>query len=249
MFKPLLMALQLLTRLPVAVKLDEQDDAARLAGQSVLYYPLVGLFIGSILYLVLLLLSLTALGENSLLTAALLLVLWVLLTGALHLDGLADSADAWLGGYGDKDKTLAIMKDPYCGPAGVVSIVLILLLKFTALTSLLVTVNWSIILVPLLARAAVIALFCSTPYVRKGGMGEQAASTLPVSNAIVVLVVIVILTVLLLGFTGVAVLLVLGMTLLLLRYIMLRRIGGTTGDTAGASVEISETVVLLSLIV
>ncbi len=50
--------------------------------------------------------------------AVLVLAVWVGLTGALHLDGLADSADAWLGGYGDRARTLAIMKDPYCGPAG-----------------------------------------------------------------------------------------------------------------------------------
>jgi adenosylcobinamide-GDP ribazoletransferase len=49
------------------------------------------------------------------LQAALLLALWVLLSGALHLDGLADSADAWLGGFGDRERTLQIMKDRAAG--------------------------------------------------------------------------------------------------------------------------------------
>lgn len=47
--------------------------------------------------------------------AALLLTVWVLLSGGLHLDGLADSADAWLGGFGDRERTLTIMKDRAAG--------------------------------------------------------------------------------------------------------------------------------------
>jgi adenosylcobinamide-GDP ribazoletransferase len=54
--------------------------------------------------------------------AALLLAVWVLLTGGLHLDGLADTADAWIGGQGDRDRTLAIMKDPRSGPIAIVAI-------------------------------------------------------------------------------------------------------------------------------
>jgi adenosylcobinamide-GDP ribazoletransferase len=65
--------------------------------------------------------------------AALLLTVWVLLSGGLHLDGLADSADAWLGGFGDRERTLTIMKDPRSGPIAVVVLVLVLLLKFCAL--------------------------------------------------------------------------------------------------------------------
>ncbi|MFH4181104.1 adenosylcobinamide-GDP ribazoletransferase, partial [Acinetobacter baumannii] len=56
--------------------------------------------------------------------------LWIWLTGGLHLDGLADTADAWVGGFGDKQRTLQIMKDPSCGPIGVLSLVIICLLKF-----------------------------------------------------------------------------------------------------------------------
>jgi len=58
------------------------------------------------------------------------------------MDGLADSADAWIGGMGDRNRTLAIMKDPNCGPAGVIVIVLIILLKFVALYTLVITNEW-----------------------------------------------------------------------------------------------------------
>ena len=60
----------------------------------------------------------------------------IALTGGLHLDGLADSADAWVGGFGDRARTLEIMKDPRSGPAGVTAIVSLLLLKCAALASL-----------------------------------------------------------------------------------------------------------------
>jgi adenosylcobinamide-GDP ribazoletransferase len=57
--------------------------------------------------------------------AALVLILWVWSTGALHLDGLADSADAWVGGLASRERTLEIMKDPRSGPAAVTAIGLV----------------------------------------------------------------------------------------------------------------------------
>jgi len=110
-WQALLIAVQFLTRLPVPFRIDHQP---RHIGHSLLYYPLVGLLIGGILLAGAELLQRTSLDTG--LSAALLLTLWVLLTGGLHLDGLADSADAWVGGLGDKQHTLEIMKDPSCGP-------------------------------------------------------------------------------------------------------------------------------------
>ena len=110
-----LIALQFLTRLPVRLPEapGEQD-----IGRSLLYYPLVGLLLGFTLAALA-----WALGEGTLLHAAILLAAWVLMSGALHLDGLADSADAWAGGQGDRERSLAIMKDPACGPAGAVALI------------------------------------------------------------------------------------------------------------------------------
>ena len=125
-----LIALQFLTSLPV--RLDRMPEP-QAVGRSLLYYPLVGLLLGAMLWLV------GAVFENASvpLLAALLLTVWVALTGALHLDGLADSADAWLGGFGDRERTLTIMKDPRSGPTAVVVLILLLLLKFVALWVLL----------------------------------------------------------------------------------------------------------------
>ncbi|MDQ7074535.1 MAG: adenosylcobinamide-GDP ribazoletransferase [Gammaproteobacteria bacterium] len=237
----LLIALQFLTRLPVPFRIDYQP---RHIGHSLLYYPLVGLLIGGLLWLSALLLQQSAL-DNSI-SAALILSLWVLLTGGLHLDGLADSADAWVGGLRDRQRTLEIMKDPSCGPIGVLSLLLVLLLKFAALQSVLAQNLWqALLLAPLLARAALPLLLLTTPYVREQGLGSALKSHLPRPALIVMLI--------LLGSAMVIwvngwLLLSLIMLFYLLRQVMLKRLGGTTGDTAGAMVEILEVAVLLTLL-
>jgi adenosylcobinamide-GDP ribazoletransferase len=185
---PLLIALQFLTSLPIRLPAMPEPEQQ---GRSLLYYPVVGLLLGALLCLAVFVLD----GAAPLLQAALLLTLWVALTGALHLDGLADSADAWLGGFGDRERTLQIMKDPRSGPVAVVVLVLLLLLKFSALLALLQAQQYSALLL-----APVLVL-----------------------------------------------LLLLKFSALLARRAMLRRLGGTTGDTAGALLELVECTVLVGL--
>ena len=115
----LLSALMLLTRLPVSAVKSVVPDT----GMAVAWYPAVGLIIGcllSLLYEV----SVFA-GISHLLLAALMLSLWVLVTGALHLDGLADMLDGWVGGMGDRERTLKIMKDPAVGAIGATGLMVI----------------------------------------------------------------------------------------------------------------------------
>ena len=116
---PFWIALQFLSSLPIRLPGMPQPQEL---GRSLLFYPLVGVLFGLLLYGVSGLLA----DAPLMLHAALLLTLWVLLSGGLHLDGLADSADAWLGGFGDRERTLTIMKDPRSGPIAVVVLVLVL---------------------------------------------------------------------------------------------------------------------------
>ncbi|MBL7252663.1 adenosylcobinamide-GDP ribazoletransferase [Alloalcanivorax marinus] len=233
--EPARLALSLLTRLPVrvATPVDERDQ-----GRSVAWYPAVGLLIGLLLW-----------GLASLLVSApawpvavLVLAVWVGLTGALHLDGLADSADAWLGGYGDRARTLAIMKDPYCGPAGVVAVVLVLLAKAAALAVLIPVAPLALLVAPVLGRAACAGLFLALPYVREQGLGSGAARH-PARRAVSLAMVAAALLAVLLGQW--LVVLVAGAVFAAAVALMRRRLGGFTGDTAGALVETVEAVVLL----
>lgn len=238
MFRPILIALQFLTVLPIRIK-DLDADAT---GISLLYYPLVGLLIGALLAALAWMLG----DAPPMLSAAMLLTVWVAVTGALHLDGLADSADAWAGGRGSRDKTLAIMKDPRSGPMGVTAVVLTLLIKFSALVTLCEAGELLVILLaPCLGRTALPLLFLTTPYVRPGGLGATLAAYFPRSPAgwVVAATSVGIYLVYSMGWL---LLLISACIFFLLRAAMIRRIGGTTGDTAGALLEITEAIALIT---
>lgn len=234
MVRPLLLAVQFLTRIPVP---SLQAITPRDTGRSLLFYPLVGLLLGALLLVAGQLLH----DASPLLRAVLLVAVWVVLTGALHLDGLADMADGWIGGHGDRERTLAIMKDPYCGPMGVTALLLLLLLKVAALEQVAGSEPALLIIAPLLGRTILVLLFLTTPYVRAGGLGEVLARELPRPAAWLAVVAV------LLGVAVVRWELVLAVLLLffLFRMALMARLGGTTGDTAGALLEIGETTVLL----
>ena len=238
---PFWIALQFLSSLPI--RLPDMPEPQEL-GRSLLFYPLVGLLFGAILWAF----NWLLLGTPLLLHAALLLTVWVLLSGALHLDGLADSADAWLGGFGDRERTLTIMKDPRSGPIAVVTLVLVLLLKFAALLALIEQQHAVVlIIVPLIGRSAMLGLFLTTPYVRAGGLGQALADHLPRLSGKQVLAVSALACVLIAGLSGVLAVVLAALVFVWLRQVMLRRLGGTTGDTAGALLEILEVAVLVGL--
>ena len=238
---PFWIALQFLSSLPV--RLPGMPEP-REVGRSLLCYPLVGLLFGVLLWLASYLLQ----GTPAPLHAALLLALWVLLSGALHLDGLADSADAWLGGFGDRERTLQIMKDPRSGPIAVVTLVLVLLLKFCAVWVLVERgAGPLLVLAPVVGRAAMLGLFLGTPYVRQGGLGQALAEHLPRRAAGWVLLGSVLLCLLLGGWRAVWPMAVALGVFLWLRRLVCQRLGGTTGDTAGALLELLELAVVLAL--
>ncbi|WP_412461790.1 adenosylcobinamide-GDP ribazoletransferase [Pseudomonas sp. SC11] len=238
---PFWIALQFLSSLPVTLAGMPEP---RQMGRSLLFYPAVGALFGVLLWAASALLHSTPAP----LQAALLLALWVLLSGALHLDGLADSADAWLGGFGDRERTLQIMKDPRSGPIAVVTLMLVLLLKFCALWVLVErgAGAW-LMLAPILGRTALLGLFLCTPYVRAGGLGAALAEHLPRRAARGVLAGSVAVCVVLGGWTAIGVALLALLVFLGLRRQMCRRLGGTTGDTAGALLELIEVVVVVGL--
>jgi len=231
-------ALQFLTIIPVSYASASDQQL----GRSLVFYPVIGFIIGLILSGLVSVLPVS----YSLLSAALLLTAWVLLTGGLHIDGLADSADAWLGGIGNKQRTLEIMKDPAAGPIAVVVLALSLLIKL-ALVEIVISSGetsaliWSIIL----ARTAMPLLFLTTNYVRPNGIGAVLKHCLPVKQVKWMLLITTVIALFCLGFTP----LLLGLIVfLLLRYTMEHRLDGFTGDTAGAMVELLEISFLLFLI-
>ena len=238
--KPFLVALQFLTRIPVVfVKKPSDLEIA----QSVLFYPVVGLLIG----IVLTVLNYHLYLVSDFLRASIVVIVWVVITGALHIDGLADSVDAWAGGLGNKEKTLAIMKDPNCGPMGVVAIVLLILIKFSVVASIPPGNILILIFVPVLARSIILLLFLTTAYAREKGIASEYFVLFLHKANIIVLILVAALSLLILQVHAMIVVSIVVLVFAYLRWVMVNRIGGFTGDTAGAMVEITEVVALVVL--
>lgn len=239
---PFWIALQFLTIFPVQLKAmpSPQQNA-----YSLLFYPVIGLLIGALLFVLAWGVSVTHL--SLLLSSSLILTVWVVITGGLHLDGLADTADAWIGSYGDRERTLAIMKDPQCGPIGVLSLILSLLLKFSSLYVILELqqIYW-LLIIPVLGRLSALFLFLTCDYVRKRGLGTSFVQDLP-RKWLWHIFGICLFGCLNFGVLGLCVAVIFCSCLCYLRHLFVQRLGGITGDTVGASIEISECISLLSV--
>lgn len=257
LYPPCLIAFRFLTRwpLPAATAASPIDASPLLLGRSALYYPLVGLFLGAGLLLLWLGVASLPGQAPALASAALLLAFWVWTTGGLHLDGLGDCADAWVGGIGSRERTLSILKDPLTGSMGVIALVLILLVKFAALASLPTGLagGSALLLTPALARMQLLALPLTTCSARPDGLGAALAQGLPRRGSSLVLALSVSLTLLVFAVAGcwqlgLALVGTAGLLLFVWRRSMLKRLGGFTGDTAGALVELTEATVLLTAV-
>ena len=246
-----MVALQFLTRLPLRI---EPPPAAREVGLSLAWYPLVGLALGATLWGA----ALAASRLPALLGAAIVVVLWVSITGALHIDGLADTADAWVGGHGDRERTLSIMKDPRSGPIAVAAVNCLLLLKLAALAALAGThahsAPWrdprlaaGCILPPLLARAAIPLLFAHTPYVRAHGIAADLTAQQSRVAGIVVTALTALCTLAACRPLGAIALGAAVIAYAIVRGGFVRRLGGFTGDGAGALIEVIEAACLLAI--
>jgi adenosylcobinamide-GDP ribazoletransferase len=242
MWRAVLCAARFLTRLPLP---DPGPPDGPVLGRSALFYPMVGLCIGTLVWGLCAGVGLLAQGAAAGPLAAVVLIAWVWLTGGLHLDGLADSADAWVGGLGNRARTLEILRDPRIGVMGALALGLALIAKWAGLAALIEGLGAAVLIwLSALSRGQLLLLMLTTPYARSQGLGGDVVARLPRGPAWAVLALVAGGTVLALGLVALA---VAGLTFLLWRRAMLQRLGGFTGDTAGALVELTEAAVLLAL--
>ncbi len=235
-----LIALQFLTIIPITHTLTVNDKEL---GTSTLFYPVIGLLIGCLLAFA----SISIVHTSLQIQASVILILWVILSGGLHLDGLADCADAWVGGLNDKQRSLDIMKDPAAGPIAVIILVLLLLLKWSILCQILEKPTFNVlILTPMLGRTAILIIMLSTNYIRTGGLGEKIVANLPGSPAKAISLFAILIGMYYLGILSII------FMLLLLIYIghqTNKRLGGVTGDVYGATVELTEICILFGAVI
>lgn len=235
---PLLVALQFLTTIPVYFNVPPSPQEQ---GRSLDWYGAVGLLIGVLLALIAWLLG-QFLAPMP--TAALVLTAWVVLTGGLHLGGLGDCADGCMGS--SRSRTFEIMKDPRAGSMAVAAITLVLLIKFAALTVLVDKGAWTLLVAaPLLARVGAQALFLTTPYVHEDGPGAALAENLDHRQVLVAAVIALVIGAILIGTSAWLILPLLALVFAVVRVLMMRKLLGTTGDSAGALIVILEAAVLV----
>ncbi len=226
------LATQFLTRLPVPGVVELAPDELSRSG---VWFPVVGAVVGALPAVVLALLE----SRNAALAAALALLVWIWVTGALHLDGLGDLTDALAAAHRDPKRFLTVLADPHLGAFGVVSIVVSLILKFAAMMSL---HPRDAIALPALAAWARLGPLPWSRWLKplKAGQGERFAWS-PSAGAVVAWTVVLTAASALLApvlCAGPLVLLAWGVWLE-------RRLGGMTGDCLGAGVEVTEVVLLV----
>lgn len=237
-------ALQFLTIIPIGSKAGL--DKNRLSSSTV-YFPVIGLILGLILAGVNSLLS--VLSFEPFLVNVTLITSLVILTGGLHLDGLADTFDALLSRK-SKSQMLEIMRDSSIGTMGVLSLISIILIKLSLLSSLDPKVKGvSLILMCLLSRYSLVFPMFIFSYARQEGKAKVFMEGMNFRIFFSATLISLICSILLMKWAGLAVfIMAVTFTFLLGRFIA-GKIGGMTGDTLGAINELTEVFVLINILI
>jgi adenosylcobinamide-GDP ribazoletransferase len=236
-------AFQFLTIIPLPFRVNWQDGDM---GRSMSLFPLIGLIIGGGLAGLYQLLSLVLPLS---VTMLLLIVALSLVTGALHLDGLADVCDG-IAARGGRERFLAVMKDSRVGAVGVVGLVLGLLLKYQALLAIPSAISWQgIVFFPAVARFSQVLMAVGSRRARVDGLGAACIDGAGLRELLLAALSIVLFGQQLLGPIGIlCICMVTGFTLLA-KWWFHRALGGITGDVIGCVSELNEILCLLTLVV
>jgi len=237
-FRGFFVAMSFLTRIPI--RHNHQPSI----GLAAPWFPIVGIAVGAIVGGV-------AWGVSNLTTplvgAAVAVLVGVLITGAFHEDGLADVADAFVGGWSIEQR-LKILKDPLHGSYGVAAMCGSIVIRIVALGSLAPRQMFvAAIATHCLARASALGLMISTSLARHEGLGSDYVKSLRRSSALFSLLVSLIFVVALLGAWSLVAITATVLGCSLIRWWSKKKIGGITGDVLGAAEQFSEALILVAL--
>ncbi len=231
--RSLLFALGFLTSIPVRTPAPQAGDL----GRAAIWFPFVGVIIGAVLVVMQLIVTRFF---APLLAGALIVVVWIAVTGGLHLDGLADCGDGLLVAT-SRERRLEIMRDPRLGTFGGMVLVMHLLIKTLAVASL--TAPIALLLAPALARWLMLFV-ARQPAARPGGLGAAFSAGLPQASWVGAAIIPLLLSVPGLPRSILAVIAAMLVTWGVIR-LTRSRLGGVTGDVFGMTIEVVEVVVLL----
>ena len=232
--------MRFLTVLPVPWHSDRDQDFYK---DSVKFFPLVGVIIG---IGGVLLNSLFSWALPHQVTCCLLLLYLSAISGFLHLDGLTDTADGLLS-YRNREKKLAIMRDSRSGAMGGIILVFLVLLKFSALTTIpSVWLPLVVLFMPIAGRCAIVLTMAVLPYARsEGGLGQLFYLGKPLKSYLSPLLVLLVIGLLFTFKLTLLALLALTIAAVPFGWWCKIALGGTTGDTLGAVCELTETSVAI----
>ena len=235
----LLAALQFLTILPV-----KRNFTSEQIGRATAYFPVIGLIIGAILLGLHYLLDFLLPGG---VVNALLLATLVILSGGLHLDGLADTIDG-LAGHRTPEHRLEIMHDSRIGGIGAVGLFMVLIIEYVALNS--IPGKWmpfSLLLAPTVSRWAMVNSIFAYPYARPEGLGKAFKQGVTQRELLIASLVTLALAVILFQWAGLVIIATVFIIINGAALYFKRQLGGLTGDTYGAINEIALITVLLTI--
>lgn len=232
-------ALQFLTLCPWPKRLMRSAEEV---GRSAIFFPIIGLALGSILVLINGLLE--PFAGSGLLSVILVTVL-VVATRGLHLDGLADTFDG-LGAGGDRERVLRIMDDSHTGVFGVAAIVLVLFIQTQALQSM-GDGRWrALLMAPLLSRWAMVLLAYRSKAAREG-LGSMFIANLKARHFWSTTFITLLVAAAIQPISGIALMGWVAFLTSTCKLYFHRRLGGVTGDTFGAVGELSESSVMVAI--
>jgi adenosylcobinamide-GDP ribazoletransferase len=236
-----ILMLQFLTRIPVNLQLAAEPEEF---AKGIKYFPLVGLVVGSINAIGYSLAALVLPQTVSLIFACLLNIA---ITGALHLDGLADTCDGIFSSR-TRERMLEIMRDSRIGTNGAIAIFFDLALRICFLIHLdREALLKALLLAPLISRTAMIYLMGAPAARSGGGLGNLFIGKNRLRDGMIAVVSCLFFTVLLLNYRAALVLSINFFMIWGYRQLIMKKIQGMTGDTLGAGNEVSELTVLATL--
>ncbi|MDX8409801.1 MAG: adenosylcobinamide-GDP ribazoletransferase [Mariprofundales bacterium] len=238
--RQLSLAIHFLTRLPLTQQAWRNEESL---ADSAGWFAVVGLLIGTLLATIAILLA----SAWPWLTALLITLTWIAISGGLHLDGAADLADGLGAAHRDPQRLLAVMKEPHIGSFGVITLISIILTKVVSLAALLqshapATLLWALLLTPAWARLAA-AWWAATVPPLGDGFAADLASNIHPDHLIYGMVALGVISLLLMPWTW---LLATILTLMIWQGFLQYRIGGMNGDCLGAGIEFCECALLLA---
>ncbi|MEZ5691920.1 MAG: adenosylcobinamide-GDP ribazoletransferase [Rickettsiales bacterium] len=242
MIQKFLLTLSFFTRIPAG----KQGFGKLTLADCAVFFPIMGAFIGLIIGVFYI--SALYIGITNYIAAWLSIIFYLLLTGGLHEDGLADTADGLASGR-SREQKLAIMRDSHIGSYGVLALITIIALKSLLISELTLNAQslYIFIIAAAVSRAFMVLIMRTMPYARNDGLAATCGKPTEINTLVTISIASSTLLLATSPTTAFSCVTALFITYIILRYVFNKHFGGITGDTLGASQQVGEVLLFMFL--